>query len=79
MAEYIEITSDLFSDVVATMNNHYEKFTFRNNGLEPEYQQDMENILMDITIASERGDDSIKVEESVMVGLSEMGVFEEVV
>lgn len=79
MAEYIEITSDLFNDVVLKMDKHHNSYVFQNNGKEPSYQEDMDYILTEIRIADENGDDSIKVEESVMVGLSEMGVFEEVV
>lgn len=71
----IKITSDLFSAVTNSMNSYYESFVFRYNGVESPYQQDMENILTDILLASENGKDYITVDENVMKGLCEVGVF----
>ena len=79
MAENIKITSDLFNSVIVSMDNHHKSYTFRHNGNEPEYQQDMENILKDIDLALEHGDDYVMVDESIMKGLVEQGLFKEVV
>ena len=79
MPEYIKITSDMFNSVTKSLNKHYESYTFQHNGKEPEYQQDMENILTDIMLANENNDDCVKVEENIMKGLVEQGVFKEVV
>ena len=79
MTEYIKITSDMFNEVVKSMNDHYKSYTFRHNGNVPEYQQDMEDILTDIQIANEKGEGYVVVKESVIKGLHEQGIFKGVV
>lgn len=76
MTNYIKITSDLFNDVVKNMNTHYNSYTYLHNGKTPEYQQEMEDILTDIRIASENGEGYICVEEGVVKALHEQGIFE---
>lgn len=79
MLEEIKITSDMFNAVLKGLNNHHKSYTFRHNGSEPAYQQDMEDILTDISIAIESNKEYITVDQNVMKGLVEQGVnFQEV-
>ena len=56
------MTCSVLSQIV--LNSYYESFVFRHNGAESPYQQDMENILTDIMIASENDKDYITVDEN---------------
>lgn len=79
MSENIKITSDLFNATVKSMKAHHDSYVFQHNGNPPEYQQDMENILSDISVAYENGDDYITVSVNVLEGLVEQGLFKEIV